>query len=79
VRNLLPVSTTLAITENSWQGLFAGVNDKFIACVVDTGKQLITGVIETSDKHSFANVSENFQKNSKWPNGILGGPGGNDS
>ncbi len=74
----MPVSTTLAtlaITENPWQGLFAGVNDKFIAGVVDTGKQLITGVIDTGDKHSFANVSENFQKNSNWPNGILGARG----
>ncbi len=75
----MPVSMTLAITENSWQGLFADGNDRFIAGVVDTSKQLITGVIDTGDKHSFANVSENFQKNSIWPNGILGGPGGNDS
>jgi hypothetical protein len=66
VRNLLPVSTTPGITENPWQGLFASVNDKFIVGVIDTGEQLFTG-----DKHSFANVSENFQKNSKWPNGIL--------
>jgi hypothetical protein len=79
VRNLLPVSTTPVITENPWQGLFAGVNDKFIAGVIDTGEQLITGVIDTCDKHLFANVSENFQKNSKLPNGILGGPGDNDS
>jgi hypothetical protein len=79
VRNLLPVSTTPAITENPWHGLFAGVNDKFIAGVIDIGEQLITGVIDTGDKHSFANLSKNFQKNSKWPNGILGGPGDNDS
>ncbi len=56
-RNLSPVSTTPALTENLWQGLFAGV--------VDTGEQLIAGVVYTSDKHSSANISANFQKNSK--------------
>jgi hypothetical protein len=79
VRNLLPVSTTPAITENPWQGLLVGVNNKFITGVIDTREQLITSVIDTGDKHSFANVSVNFPKNSKWPNGILGGPGDNDS
>jgi hypothetical protein len=24
------------------------------------------GVIDTADKHSFENISANFQKNSKW-------------
>jgi hypothetical protein len=49
VRNLLPVSTTPAITENPSQGLFAGVVDtgnKFIGGVVDTGEQLIAGVVD---------------------------------
>ena len=70
---------TQLITENPWQRLIAGVNDNgknFFAGVVDTAEQFITGVVDTSDKHSFA--TENFQKNSKWPNGILGGPGDND-
>jgi hypothetical protein len=72
VRNLLPVSTTLVITENPWQGLFAGVNDKFIAGIVDTSKQLITGVIDTGEKHSFAKKFKMAQWNT-W------GPWGNDS
>ena len=32
----------------------------------DTGEQLIAGVVDTGDKHSFANISANFRKNSKW-------------
>jgi hypothetical protein len=65
VRNLSPVSVTPAITENPWQGLFAGVVDtgnKFIADLVGTGEQLIAGVVDAGDKHSFAIISANFLK-----------------
>ncbi len=44
--------------------LFTGVNytgDKFFARVVDTAEQLITGVVDTIDKHKFANISANFR------------------
>jgi hypothetical protein len=34
------------------------------------------GVVDTADKHSFANISANFRKNG--PNVILRGPGDND-
>ena len=36
-----------------------------LVLVVDTAEQLIAGVVDTADKHSFANISENFRKNSK--------------
>jgi hypothetical protein len=68
VINSSAVSTTLAITENPWQGLIAGV--------VDTAEQFITGVVDTGDKHSFANISANFRKNSKGPQWNTWGPGG---
>jgi hypothetical protein len=29
--------------------------------VVETGEQLVTGVIDTGDKQSFVNISANFQ------------------
>ncbi len=32
-----------------------------------------------SNKHKVANISGNFHKDSKWPNGILRGPGETDS
>ncbi len=54
VKNLSPVSTTPAITENPWQGLLAGN--------VDTSEQLIASVVDIGDKHSFANISTNFRK-----------------
>jgi hypothetical protein len=34
--------------------------------LVDTSEQLITGVVDTGDKHSFANIFANFRKNLKW-------------
>jgi hypothetical protein len=46
---------TLAITENQGQGLIDGA--------VDTGEQPMAGVIDTGDKHLFANISVNFGKN----------------
>jgi hypothetical protein len=79
VINLSAVSTTLAITENPWQGLITGVNNtgnKFFPDVVDTAEQLIAGVVDTGDKHSFAIISANFQKNSKLPHCYTRGPGG---
>ena len=36
------------------------------------------GVVDTADKHSFANISANFRKNSNGPNEILRGPGDTD-
>jgi hypothetical protein len=57
----------------------AGVNntgDKFFAGVADTANQFIAGVNDTGDKYSFANISENFQKNSKRPQWNTWGPGG---
>jgi hypothetical protein len=39
--------------------------DKFFAGVVDTAEQYISGVVCTGNKYSFANISANFQKNSK--------------
>ncbi len=41
--------------------------------VVDTGEPLIAGVVDTGDKYSLANISANFQKNSKWDTQGLGG------
>ncbi len=38
----------------------------------------IAGVIDTADKHSFAIISANFQKNQNNPNGILMGQGDTD-
>jgi hypothetical protein len=37
----------------------------FIAGVDDTSEQLIPGVVDTGDKLSFGNTSENFPKTSK--------------
>jgi hypothetical protein len=72
VINLLPVSTTLAITQNPWQRLIAGV--------IDTAVQLMAGVIDTGDKCSYTNISANFQKKiQNGPNGIFGGLGDTDS
>jgi hypothetical protein len=34
--------------------------NKFIAGVSDIDKQLIAGIVNTGDKHSFANISSNF-------------------
>jgi hypothetical protein len=50
--------------------------DKFFGGVVDTAEQFITGVVDTGDKNSFANISANFQKNSKrlrWNTWVPGG------
>jgi hypothetical protein len=61
------------------QGLIAGVvdtGDKFFAGVVDTAEQFIAGVNDTGDKYSFANISANFRKNSKWPQWNTWGPVG---
>ncbi len=40
---------------------------------------VITGANDTGDKHSFANISLNFWKNSKGSHVILGGLGDTDS
>ncbi len=56
----------------------AGV-DKFFAGVVGTAEEFIAGVVDTGDKHSFANISANFWKIQNGPNGILGGLGDTDS
>jgi hypothetical protein len=53
---LPPVSTTLV-------KLVA----KFAAGVVDTGGKFATGVVDTGGQPSAANISANFQKNSKRP------------
>ncbi len=50
-----------------FHGGSSGTIDKDFAGVVDTGKLLIAGVVDTADKHSFANISANFRKNSKRP------------
>ncbi len=39
--------------------------DKFVSGVIGTAEQLIAGGVDTADKHSFANISANFRKNSK--------------
>jgi hypothetical protein len=49
-----PVSTTLA-------KLVA----KFAACVTDTGGKFATGAVDTGGAPVLANISANFQKNSK--------------
>jgi hypothetical protein len=46
------------------------------AGVADTTEQLIASVIDTGDKHSFANISANFRKHSKRPQWNTWGPGG---
>jgi hypothetical protein len=38
-------------------------------------EQVIVGVVDTGDKHSFENISANFQKNLKWPQGNTHGRG----
>ncbi len=60
---------TLPIKENPWQRLIVDVNDttnKFDSGVLDTAEQFIAGVVDTADKHSFAIISANFWKKSKW-------------
>ncbi len=62
VANLPPVKTTLV-------KLVA----KFAGGVVDTGGKFTTGgVVDTSGAPCLANISVNFRKNLKRPNGILG-------
>ncbi len=39
---------------------------------------IFAGVVDTADKHSFANISANFEKIWNGPNGILRGPGDTD-
>jgi hypothetical protein len=39
----------------------------------------IDGVVDTADKHSFANISANFRKNRNGPNWILRSTGETDS
>ena len=43
---------------------------------VDTAEQFIAGVVDTSDKYSFANISVNFRKNSNRPQWYTWGHGG---
>jgi hypothetical protein len=57
-----------AITENQCQGLI-------FASVIDTGEQVIAGVMDTGDKHSFENISANFRKNLKRSQGNTHGRG----
>jgi hypothetical protein len=69
VINLSAVSTTPGITENPgkkihWRSL--KIRDK----------KFIAGGNDTCDKHSFANISTNFRKNSKRPQWNTWGPGG---
>ncbi len=40
---------------------------------------IIAGVVDNGDKHSFENISANFRKKPKRPNGILSGPGDTDA
>ncbi len=57
-----------------------GTIDKDFAGVVDTGEQLIAGIVDTVDKHSFANISANFRKKIETvPMEILMGQGDTDS
>jgi hypothetical protein len=51
---------------------YCGSNDT----IVDTAEQLIADVVDTGDKHSFANISANFLKTSKRPQQNTWGPGG---
>jgi hypothetical protein len=37
----------------------------FMTGINDTGKNVIAGVFDTADKHSFAAISANFRKKSK--------------
>ncbi len=51
-----------------------------IAGIIDTGDQLIAGVVVTGDKHKVLNIFANFRKHSKWPHCYtLRGPGETDS
>ncbi len=47
-------------------------SNKYFAGVVDTAEQLIAGVVDTGDKHSFLNISPNFQKYKTAPMEHLG-------
>ncbi len=52
------------------------IGEKFIA---DVGiDENIANVVDTA-KHKVANISENFRKNSQWPQWDTQGPGGTDS
>ncbi len=55
------------ITENPWQGLIT--SDKFIAGVIDTHEQLITGVVDTGDNIRWKISPQIFKKKSKWSQG----------
>ncbi len=43
---------------------------------IESVLQLIAGVVDTGDKHSFENIFANFRKNSKRPQGSTQGPRG---
>jgi hypothetical protein len=69
--------------------MIAGDNDtddKNFDGIIDTGEQLspltttpaikfFPGVVDTADKHSFANISMNFRKNLKQSQWHTQGPG----
>jgi hypothetical protein len=42
-------------------------------------QRVIAGVVDTTDKHSFAIISANFRQILNDPTGILRGPGDTDS
>jgi hypothetical protein len=63
-----------AIDKNPGKSVFANANNN---SDVDTGEQLIAGVVNTSDQHKDANISANFLKNPKLPEQDTQGLGGN--
>ncbi len=53
----------------------AGINLTLVKLVA----KFASGVVDTGGAPGLANISANFQKNLKWPNGILWGWGETDS
>jgi hypothetical protein len=62
---LPPVTTTLAKLVAKFAVGVVDTGGKFAAGVADTGGNFAAGVVDTGGEHLLANMSANFQKNSK--------------
>ena len=51
------------------------LNKIFLKNFISKIFSFFAGVVDTADKHSFANISTNFRKNSKWSKWETQGPG----
>ncbi len=66
--NCSPVLLSPAINYRRYQRHWRSLKSR------DTGEELIAGVVDTADKHSFVNISANVRKIRNGPNGILRTP-----